>query len=176
MVLPDVLAPGLRVVFCGTAASAVSARAGAYYANPQNKFWTMLHLIGLTPRLLQPAEFRELPTWGIGLTDVAKTASGMDREIAPHHYDAARLVAAITRFAPGVLAFTSRRAAAAALGLRSTSGLRYGLHDDLRVGTTRICVLPSPSGAAVRWWDVEPWRELARALPPHQLRGCEAPR
>ena len=53
-VLPDVLAPGLRIVFCGTAAGTVSARRGAYYAHPQNRFWPALHAVGLTPRLMRP--------------------------------------------------------------------------------------------------------------------------
>ena len=79
-VLPDVLAPGLRVVFCGTAAGAVAARVGAPYAGPGNRFWWVLHEIGLTPRELRPQEFRELPRYGIGLTDVAKHASGSDTQ------------------------------------------------------------------------------------------------
>ena len=64
------LAPGLRVVFCGTAAGEVAARVGAPYAGPGNRFWWVLREIGLTPRELAPLEFRELPQHGIGLTDV----------------------------------------------------------------------------------------------------------
>ena len=77
-VLPDVLAPGLKVIFCGTAAGAMSAKRGAYYAHPQNKFWPMLHAIGLTPRLFKPEEFAEAPQWGLGLTDIAELTSGME--------------------------------------------------------------------------------------------------
>ena len=80
-VLPDVLEPGLRIVFCGTAAGTVSARRGAYYAHPQNRFWPALHAIGLTPRLMRPEDYPELPRWGLGLTDLAKHVSGMDREL-----------------------------------------------------------------------------------------------
>ena len=54
---PDLLRPGLRIVFCGTAAGTVSAARGAYYAHPQNRFWSALHASGSTPRLLQPEEF-----------------------------------------------------------------------------------------------------------------------
>src|SRR4051812_44186349 len=79
--LPDVLAPGLNVVFCGTAAGAVSAARGCYYAHPQNKFWRALHLSGLTPRLLAPEEFAALPSFGLGLTDIAKTVCGMDNQL-----------------------------------------------------------------------------------------------
>jgi double-stranded uracil-DNA glycosylase len=56
-VLPDLLAPGLRIVFCGTAAGTISAARGAYYAHPQNRFWSVLETNGLTPRLLKPEEF-----------------------------------------------------------------------------------------------------------------------
>lgn len=59
-VLPDMLQPGLRVVFCGTAAGTASARAGAYYAGPGNAFWATLHSTGLTPVQLSPAEFERL--------------------------------------------------------------------------------------------------------------------
>jgi TDG/mug DNA glycosylase family protein len=79
-VLPDLLMPGLCVVFCGTAAGSVSAAKGQYYAHPQNKFWRTLHAVGLTPRLFAPAEFPLLPSLGIGLTDIAKHVSGMDNQ------------------------------------------------------------------------------------------------
>ena len=67
MILPDVLAPGMRVVFCGTAPGAASARARAYYAGPGNRFWVTLHEVGLTPILLRPDEFARLPEFGVGL-------------------------------------------------------------------------------------------------------------
>ena len=58
--MPDVLRPGLRLVICGSAAGAVSAARGAYYAGPGNKFWRILAEVGLTPRRLEPSEFRML--------------------------------------------------------------------------------------------------------------------
>jgi TDG/mug DNA glycosylase family protein len=108
-VLPDALAPGLRVVFCGTAAGSESARQGAYYAHPQYRFWRALHEAGLTPRRLAPAEFPLMPSFGLGLTDIAKQASGMDRELpvgALGPDPCAALRAKIELFAPDVLAFT----------------------------------------------------------------------
>jgi len=59
-ILPDVLEPGLRVVFCGTAAGVVSAAKRVYYAGRGNSFWPTLHEIGLTPRQFEPMEFREV--------------------------------------------------------------------------------------------------------------------
>ena len=79
--LPDLIQPGLKIVFCGTAAGNVSAARGAYYAHPQNRFWSALHAFGLTPRKLNPEDYPELAQWGLGLTDIAKHVSGMDREL-----------------------------------------------------------------------------------------------
>ena len=160
-VLPDVLARGLVTVFCGSAASSASARAGAYYTGPGNRFWPTLAEAGFTDRLLRPDEFRTLPSYGIGLTDLAKHESGMDRELSSAAYDAGALLARIEAAAPRVLAFTGRRPA----GLFLLEALGTGLGDygpqDAMVGTTQIWVLPSPSGAARRWWSAEPWTRLA---------------
>jgi hypothetical protein len=89
-VLRDVLAPGLRVVFCGTAAGTASAKARAYYAGPGNAFWRTLHSIGLTPEQLAPAEFERLPEFGIGLTDICKVLYGSDAEVGTVEFDARR--------------------------------------------------------------------------------------
>jgi hypothetical protein len=50
--VPDVLAPGLRVVFCGINPGRWSAAAGAQFANPRNDFWRLLHDADFTPRVL----------------------------------------------------------------------------------------------------------------------------
>lgn len=157
-VLPDVLAPGLRVVFCGTAPGTASARAGAYYAGPGNRFWATLHEVGLTPVLLRPIEFTRLPEFGIGLTDISKTASGSDQEVGRQGFDPARLDAAIAAAAPAHLAFNGKNGARGALGRR----VDYGPQPE-HVGGATVWVLPSTSGAARGFWDIGPWRELARA-------------
>src|SRR5919109_4397396 len=69
--VPDVLAPGLRVVFCGINPGFVSAAAGAHFANPRNDFWRLLHDAGFTPRLLSPNEQFEALRYGVGLTNAA---------------------------------------------------------------------------------------------------------
>jgi hypothetical protein len=86
-VLPDILEPGLRIVFCGTAAGARSAELGQPYAGPGNKFWRVLEEVCLTPTRLTPAEFRDLPRYGIGLTDLAKFASGSDSVLRSADFD-----------------------------------------------------------------------------------------
>src|SRR5438046_7592616 len=75
--VPDVLAHGLRVVFCGINPGRVSAAARAHFANPRNDFWRLLHAAGFTPRLLEPQEQHEAPSYGIGLTNAAyRTTKG----------------------------------------------------------------------------------------------------
>lgn len=155
-ILPDVLQPGLRLVFCGTAASKRSAAERAYYAHPGNLFWRALFEAGLTPRPLTPSEFPLLPEYGIGLTDLAKRHSGNDDELPRDAFDVPALLAKIERHQPRLLAFTSKHAARAALG----HVVDYGLQRE-NIGNTRLFVLPSPSGQARGHWDLAPWQMLA---------------
>jgi double-stranded uracil-DNA glycosylase len=167
-VLRDVLQPGLRIVFCGTAAGNVSAARGAYYAHPRNRFWSALHAFGLTPRKLEPEDYPELPQWGLGLTDIAKQVSGMDSELPPgalgrEACDA--LEAKIAAAEPEWLAFTSLTAGRRYL--RRPAG--FGEQRE-RIGRTRLWLLPSPSPAAGWNWESNAhwWRRLteeARSRP-----------
>jgi TDG/mug DNA glycosylase family protein len=157
--VPDVLEPGLDVVFCGTAPSAASYAARAYYAKPGNRFWPTLHAVGLTPRLMAPGEFRDVTRYGIGLTDVCKTASGQDADLRDDDFDADALQSKIEANAPRFLAFTSKRSAAEALGHAAD----YGLQPE-RIASTQLVVLPSTSGLATRFWDVTHWHDLAEAI------------
>lgn len=156
-ILPDILAPNLRVVFCGTQAGAASARRGAYYAGPGNKFWSVLHAVGLTPRRLAPEDFREALHHGIGLTDVAKHSAGPDSALRPDQIDARGLLARIEGYRPRHLAFNGKRAAQAVLG---SGSLGYGPQPGSLAGA-RVFVLPSTSGAAAGFWSLEPWKEMA---------------
>jgi TDG/mug DNA glycosylase family protein len=158
-IVPDVLAPELRLVFCGTAPSKASAAARAYYAKPGNRFWPALHEAGFTPRRFLPSQYAGLLELGIGLTDLCKGHSGNDDELPEGALDRDALRARIRRYRPAVVAFTSKNAARAFLGRE----VDYGWQPE-RVGPTRLYVLPSPSGQAVRFWDLAPWRALAEAI------------
>lgn len=157
MKLPDVLQPGLTLVLCGTAPGAVSAARGQYYAGPGNKFWPTLHATRLTSRLLQPAEFRELPRFGIGLTDLEKEQSGSDAELVFARSSALALREKIIRFAPSILCFNGKRAAKEFFGARHVA---FGLQTD-RIESTMIFVAPSTSGLARAAWDPRVWDALA---------------
>lgn len=158
-VLDDVLQPGLRVVFCGTAAGTASARARAYYAGPGNAFWRTLHQTGLTPIQLAPAEFERLPEFGIGLTDVCKVRHGSDEEVGTGEFDVSGLQARIRASEPANLAFNGKNAARGAL----ERDVAFGPQEE-QIGGAAVWVLPSTSGAARRFWDVGPWEALARSV------------
>ncbi len=159
-VLPDLLDHGLVVVFCGTAASDISACLDAYYANPTNAFWRTLHTVKMTARLLRPDEFRDLLALRIGLTDLAKFASGADRGLKSGDFNRARLRESLCRYQPQIVAFTSKAAWRAWRGLSARDAVNYGWQEGA-LGATRFFVLPSPSAAARGAWDLKPWRSLA---------------
>ena len=161
-VLPDVLAPGLHVVFCGTQAGRVSALRGAYYAGPGNKFWKTLHEVGLIPQRLGPEDFLSLPQYGIGLTDVAKLTSGPDAALLRSHFGVEDFMSRIRAWAPAIVAFNGKRAAQAALGV-SSRDIAYGAQSAGVAGAGAF-VLPSTSGAAAGFWSIEPWRDLAATI------------
>jgi double-stranded uracil-DNA glycosylase len=160
-VLPDLLEPGLKLVFCGTAAGRLSAERGQYYAHPQNKFWRILHATGLTPRLFAPAEFPELSRLGIGLTDIAKHTSGMDSQLPQGSLGKDAIAALryrIEKARPHILAFTSLTGGCKFLGGKPAFGAQAAT-----IGSTRLWVLPSPSPAAHWNWEAHKhiWHELA---------------
>lgn len=167
-ILPDVLGPGLRVVFCGSAASTVAAARGAPYAGPGNRFWPTLFEIGLTPRRFAPEEFREVLDLGIGITDLNKTTSGSDAAVGTAGDDLPRLRRVIAAAAPEIVAFVGVRVGRIALG----GFAEYG-PQPARFEGCEAWVLPSTSGLAVRYWDPAPWFALAERVAP--WRGTVAP-
>jgi TDG/mug DNA glycosylase family protein len=161
-VLPDILPPGLKLVFCGTAPGTVSAKAQAYYAHPQNKFWRILFEAGLTPRLLQPSEFSSLPDYGLGLTDIAKHVFGMDKELPPQALGRAAAQDLRDRIAaakPKRLAFTSLTGGRRVMGPHA----QFGRQKE-KIGDTEVWILHSPSPTANWNWDAKTWRALGRVV------------
>jgi TDG/mug DNA glycosylase family protein len=142
--LPDVLAPDLDVLFVGINPSLLSAARGHHFARPGNRFWPALHLAGLTPRRLTPDEDRELPRYGLGVTNLVDRPTRTAAELAPAELHAgadalARLVAEHRPRAVAVLGVTAWRLAFR----RPKAGL--GLQPEL-VGGAATWVLPNPSG------------------------------
>lgn len=159
--LPDVLPRGLDIVFVGTAAGTRSAAEGVYYAHPGNRFWRTLKEVGLLPKDFGPADFGKAPAHGIGFTDLCKIRAGSDAQIGHDAFDRARFERAIRKARPGAVAFTSKKAASVWLRV-PTGRIETGLRNDLSRDFPPVFVLPSPSGLASGYWDIKPWRELAR--------------
>ena len=159
--VPDVLGPGLRVLFCGINPGRVSAAAAAHFANPRNDFWRLLHAAGFTPRLLEPSEQFELLEHGVGVTNAAtRTTRGSGDLRSADFADAAeRLERLAIELKPKWIGFVGKEAYRGAFGERPQLGLQ-----ERRLGGTRLFVLPStsPANAAVPWLERERWfRELA---------------
>ncbi len=81
--VPDVLAPGLRVLFCGINPGLWSAAVGHHFARPGNRFWKALHLAGFTDRLLAPDEEPELLRLGLGITNLVDRATATAADLTP---------------------------------------------------------------------------------------------
>jgi TDG/mug DNA glycosylase family protein len=161
--IPDVLAPGLRVLFCGINPGRVSAAAGAHFANPRNDFWRLLHAAGFTRRLLTPSQQFELLDEGIGVTNAAaRTTPGSgDLRKADFAGAEARLDGIARTLQPDWIAFVGKEAYRGTFGERPDLGVQ-----ERRLHNTRLFVLPStsPANAAVPWEDRLRWfRALAEA-------------
>ena len=159
--VPDVLGPGLRVVFCGINPGRVSAAAAAHFANPRNDFWRLLHASGLTPRELRPSEQHQLLDLGIGITNAARRMTPGSGDLrAADFADATRRLGHIAAtLRPAVMGFVGKEAYRGAFGERPALGAQAGQLD-----ATRLFVVPStsPANAAVPWTERLHWfRELA---------------
>jgi double-stranded uracil-DNA glycosylase len=154
--VPDILAPGLRVVFCGINPGRWSAAAGAHFANPRNDFWRLLHDAGFTPKLLVPEEQHELASFGYGLTNAAlRTTPGSgDLRRGDFAGAAARLTRIAEELSPEWIAFVGKEAYRGAFGKRPELG-----EQERRLGETRLFVLPStsPANAAVPYAERLRW-------------------
>jgi double-stranded uracil-DNA glycosylase len=174
--VPDVLAPSLRVVFCGINPGRRSAAAGAHFVNPRNDFWRLLHDARFTPRLLAPEEQHQLPSFGYGLTNAASRTTKGSGELRRADFAGAaeRLERLAVELQPEWIAFVGKEAYRGAFGVRPELGVQ-----ERRLGESRLFVLPStsPANAAVpyserlRWFEElsarasgKPLREAVRAL------------
>ncbi|MFE2689692.1 G/U mismatch-specific DNA glycosylase [Streptomyces mirabilis] len=147
--VPDVVGDGLKVLFCGINPGLTTAATGHHFARPGNRFWPVLHLSGFTPRLMKPSEQGELPSYGLGITNVVARATARADELSAEEYrEGGRLLSAkVERLRPGWLAVvgvTAYRAAfedrKAAIGPQKRT-----------IGDTRVWVLPNPSGLNAHW-------------------------
>jgi double-stranded uracil-DNA glycosylase len=143
-VVPDIIARGLKVLFCGINPGLYSAWSGHHFARPGNRFWPTLHAAGFTDRLLHPSEERELLKLGYGITNVVERASAAADELSAEEFVAGgqRLRARVKRYRPRYLAVLGVGAYRIAFD-RPEAVL--GLQEET-IGATKVWVLPNPSG------------------------------
>jgi len=170
--VPDVLAPGLRCVFCGINPGRVSAAAAAHFANPRNDFWRLLREAGFTTRLYEPAEQFALLELGYGLTNAAYRTTPGSAGLRRADFDAERLRRLASELRPLAIAFVGKE------GYRGAFGERAELGAQVRtLGSTALFVLPStsPANAAVSYDERLRWFRALRAwLEPEQRRAVRA--
>ncbi|MGK5543468.1 G/U mismatch-specific DNA glycosylase [Streptomyces sp. URMC 127] len=158
--VPDVVADGLRVLFCGINPGLMSAATGHHFARPGNRFWPVLHASGFTPRRLAPAEQEELLRCGLGITNVVARASARADELSPVEYaEGGRILTEkVALLKPRWLAVAGVTAYRVAFGDKHA---QVG-PQERTIGATRIWVLPNPSGLNAHWPLPKMAEEFAR--------------
>ncbi|MFE5966159.1 G/U mismatch-specific DNA glycosylase [Streptomyces sp. NPDC056463] len=148
-VVPDVVAGGLSVLFCGINPGLMSAATGHHFARPGNRFWPVLARSGFTPRLLKPSEQEELLAYGLGITNVVARATARADELSAEEFlEGGRLLTGRVELRrPRWLAVVGITAYRTAFGeKRAVVG-----EQERTIGETRIWVLPNPSGLNAHW-------------------------
>ena len=140
----DILAPSLRVVFCGINPGLYTAWAGHHFARPGNRFWKALHLSGFTPRQLAPWEEDELLGLGLGITNLVArtTAAATELSAAELREGGVQLVGRLEEYRPIWLAMLGMGSYRAAFGLPAAV---MGPQPE-SLGPSRVWLLPNPSG------------------------------
>jgi TDG/mug DNA glycosylase family protein len=156
--LPDLLQPGLRVLFCGINPGLYSAAVGYPFARPGNRFWRTLHAAGFTKRLLAPWEGSALLKQRLGITDLVARASATADQLTKEELIRGRhrLARKVTRYAPrwvAILGLGAYRTAfeqpQAVIGPQAQG-----------LGEVGLWVLPNPSGLNASFAS----RDLVRAF------------
>ena len=142
--VPDVIAPGLLVLFVGINPGLYSAAVGHHFARPGNRFWPALYGAGFTPRLLSPDEDGELLRWSLGITNLVSRTTTAASELSPAELRRGRvtLEEKVRCYSPEWTAFVGIGAYATAFGQRNVS---LGPQEE-RIARSRIWLLPNTSG------------------------------
>lgn len=158
--IPDVVAPGLSVLFCGINPSLYSGATDWHFARPGNRFWAALQGAGFTPRLLHPSEQHVLPTYGLGVTNLVARATARANELTATELraGAARLAELVATVAPRWVAIVGVTAYRTAFGMPAAT---IGPQDE-RIGPARVWVLPNPSGLNAHYTVTALAEEYAR--------------
>jgi TDG/mug DNA glycosylase family protein len=169
LVISDVVAPGLRVLFCGINPGLWSAARDQHFARPGNRFWPALHRSGFVPEPIGPDRQAELLRYGLGITTVGARATARADELTPAEFVAGGriLEAKVARLRPAWLAVVGIGAYRSAF---SRPKATMGRQDHI-IGETSVWVLPNPSGLNAHY-DATALAEAFAEL----RRACEAAR
>ncbi|GIV97511.1 MAG: mismatch-specific DNA-glycosylase [Herpetosiphonaceae bacterium] len=142
--VPDIIAPGLRVLFCGINPGLYSGAVGHHFARPGNRFWPALYGAGFTERLLSPHEEYELLRYGLGMTNLVNRATATAGELSP-----AELAAGGQRLEQNAQHYRPRFIAVLGIGAYRTAFARpkatLGRQRET-IAESIVWVLPNPSG------------------------------
>jgi TDG/mug DNA glycosylase family protein len=160
--VPDVVGPGLQVLFCGINPSLRSGETGFHFARPGNRFWAALHLAGFTPRLLRPDESAELPQYGVGVTNLVDRPTRAASDLSPDEIRAGlpALAQLAERWQPATVAILGIGAFRIALDRpRAVLGAQPET-----IGDRPVWALPNPSGlnAHHQLADLARWYAMLR--------------
>lgn len=142
--LPDIIAEGLSVLFCGINPALSAAAAGHHFSNRSNRFWRVIHLAGVTPAEIPAVNDRAILHYHCGLTAMVERPTARADQLSAAEFiaAAARFEQKITRYAPRFVAFLGKPAYAALSGQREVA---WGLQA-MTIGGAVAWVLPNPSG------------------------------
>ncbi|MBX6387535.1 MAG: G/U mismatch-specific DNA glycosylase [Frankia sp.] len=142
--VPDLVAPGLKVLICGINPSLAAGATGFHFGGTANRLWATLHRAGFTDRQLHPSETDELLARGIGITNIVNRATARADEISADEIRAGvgRLKALVEQYQPAWLAFLGLGAYRTAFGQKKATVGRQPDH----LGDTGVWLLPNPSG------------------------------
>jgi TDG/mug DNA glycosylase family protein len=163
--VPDIVAPNLKVLFCGINPGLYSAFTGHHFARPGNRFWPALHAAGFTPRLLHPSDERLLLDLGCGITNLVDRASASADELTADEFIAGgkRLQTRVRRYRPRFVAFVGVGAYRTAF---DRPNAKLGLQQET-IGESKLWLLPSTSGLNAHYRAAELatlFRQLREAI------------
>ena len=149
VVLPDIIAPDLKVLFCGINPGLWSGVVGRHFATPGNRFWPAMHASGFTPELFTSLRQNELPSLGLGISSlVARTTARADELGAAELREGAGILTAkAAEYRPAWIAIVGITAYRTAFDRRAA---QIGPQDE-RIAESRVWVLPNPSGLNAHW-------------------------
>ena len=162
--VPDVIGPGLGVLFCGINPGLYTAAVGHHFARPGNRFWPVLYRSGFTRRLLSPFAERELLQLGLGVTNVVPRATAAASELTKEDFKKGgrALRARVRRYRPRIIAVLGVGAYREAFAQpKAVIG-----EQPETIGDARAWVLPNPSGLNANYQLpdlVRLFRQLRRA-------------